>query len=779
MKKSTAMKLFQIRDDVCNLFREFNVGEKIVPDTFLSKQLQRKEQKTFERITSTTSSKGILQLRCALSSNLDMLKDLLKTSISPGESTPSSGDFAVFETAVVYTSFLISMFTTSGTEFLSAIIPRDKVLQDRKRKGSSISADSYEDDASEDSAESESGYNDFDDDDDDAKSDGVSHFHDICEEIGAAPIHPDWLDTTCCLRSGISKSTAVDTAELTLRVLTDFGSKIFERYVQALQSVLCLDDGEKGESGSSFNVINAILHQKIDEISSTNWHDSIGDLYNLDTNIVSLFDAGLPCKNISVIKEAWAPNSAHRIRGKLQSSMLINGWAVSGSELRAGAEWEILLSDALLGACSDIDYGQCNPELRKKFHNILRWGRVLHSTVSSIVTTAALLRFGLNDGKGRTRHQLNNIDSNHENREKWFQSSPINRFPSYGDFSTLSVSSEQLDSSICKSLDFLSEVQSSGALSTGCQLSARAATCHLVGGDNDLQVLAEVKKIRNLLNGLQALFTFVKGKEINSSIQSANTIVEKIVQSKQLIFDGKFLEAFLFSLGSAIELSISTLNRSCHGLKNILSHDSGNRLTPWQWGQTQDKSINILVQMMQGRFPIELSRSVRLKIIHTVREMLVVEEKNARGKECTILLLKYWNEAKEEEVHELILRDVCLRDVDIPSSDDANKELSLEISKNMSYIIAFLSRTESVEGGKVGVSRHIFEILRSRAESWIMNENLDHVLCLLYLLSVCHSAIADLGNDLLNYLEGENDSERRLSVLEMFYRFLYGKCHML
>merc|ERR1740136_104006 len=85
----------------------------------------------------------------------------------------------------------------------------------RKRKGSSISADSLdegamEDDVSDDSGESENGCpDDFKvEDDAEAKLDGISRLHDACTLIGAAPLHPDWLDTNCQLRQRISQSTA-------------------------------------------------------------------------------------------------------------------------------------------------------------------------------------------------------------------------------------------------------------------------------------------------------------------------------------------------------------------------------------------------------------------------------------------------------------------------------------------------------------------------------------------------------------------------------------------
>ena len=79
----------------------------------------------------------------------------------------------------------------------------------RKRKGSSISAESLdegamEDDVSDDSGESESGCpDDFEDEDDaEAKLDSISRRHDAYTSIGAASFHPDLLDTHCSCARG-------------------------------------------------------------------------------------------------------------------------------------------------------------------------------------------------------------------------------------------------------------------------------------------------------------------------------------------------------------------------------------------------------------------------------------------------------------------------------------------------------------------------------------------------------------------------------------------------
>ena len=79
--------------------------------------------------------------------------------------------------------------------------------------------------------------------------------------------------------------------------------------------------------------------------------------------------------------------------------------------------------------------------------------------------------------------------------------------------------------------------------------------------------------MKNLLLCLKALFDFVESKEGGTFLQSSTSVVDEIVLSKQVMSDGKFLEAMLFSFGCPIEFSITTLHNSNHKLKSILCCD--------------------------------------------------------------------------------------------------------------------------------------------------------------------------------------------------------------
>lgn len=765
MKMSVPLHLFSIRDDICNLVKGLDPSKKYEPDSLLSKYLKRKELQNTALRGRSMSTKSIPHLKCALSSNNEMLRNLLKDKVCDFDSSPSSATFALLESSVAYTSFLMAIHTTSSTDLISAIIPRDKRLN-KKRKGSSVSGDSFDDDASEDSAETEGGYNDIDDDDDDEiKADGITRFHEICEELGAAPVHPDWLDVACRFRTGIDKSTAIESAEMALNTLTEFGTKIYERFLKVAGEILSLECEAKNDT--PLGIILGMVHDS----TSSGWAECIADVFNLDVTMVGLFETGLTCKNLNGVKEAWAPNSAHRLKGKLQNTMSVNGWALSGPELRAGSEWEILLADSLLGACSDVDYDCCSAEIRNNFRELLKWSRLLQSTVSAIVTASALLQFSLNNGKGQHRHNISDHQSSQMCKERWFQKSPMRCFPSPTDFSSMKISSSDLEKSISKSLCFLSDVHACGALSIGCQLSAQAAIGHLVGDEIDLRLLTGQKQIRNLLNGLHVLSNSVQEKE-DICNQNINGIVEKLFCSNRCISGSKYFQSLLFCLGSPIDLTITTLLKPGASLNSVLKSDCDVSVLPWEWGQEKIKIVEILVLIMQGKFPTEISGEARLKVIETVREMLIVDYKN-QSKDSTFkkCLLDFWNKANVDEWKEIVMRDICLRDEDVLKSQDANATVAIQISQQLSYTIALLLGNEE-DGTWV---KAFLDILLSNTGIWLMNSQLDHVLYLLSLTAICLGSIEEVGRNLLNLVEDDYKNERRLSILEMFYRYLCGK----
>ena len=246
--------------------------------------------------------------------------------------------------------------------------------------------------------------------------------------------------------------------------------------------------------------------------------------------------------------------------------------------------------------------------------------------------------------------------------------------------------------------------------------------------------------------------------------------------------DKIFLEAFLFCLGSTLSLHVTSLQKSGHDVKHILNNDvekERNDFFSWDWGIPQRKSISVLVQIMQGQFSINPKGNARLKIIQTLKDILISEGKFHSEKESTVknLILHFWNQSEEQGLNEFVLRDICLRDLD-PTSPDFS--ISLEISRNLCFAIAYLTgiKIEKTDEN-LNTNQVIYNILRKHIMCWVTNESLDHVVCLLFLLSARNNGIGEVAADLLTHLIDDHNNERILTVLEMFYKFLCGMYHIL
>ena len=124
-KLSAPKTLFRIRNEVCDLFFEFGgLSSSMNDDTLLLKRIKTKRG---QGVPSNSASIRSLKLRGALSANLDDVKEFTARIKRAKNINPSSGEFAVFESTIINTSFLISLFTTSENDFHSVIASKDKI----------------------------------------------------------------------------------------------------------------------------------------------------------------------------------------------------------------------------------------------------------------------------------------------------------------------------------------------------------------------------------------------------------------------------------------------------------------------------------------------------------------------------------------------------------------------------------------------------------------------------------------------------------------------------
>jgi len=821
-----AAKLTSIRDDICHIYQELVNDESTTPDSYLSGQLRRKRRRN---AGTSGQNRGIEFLKAGVSESIKMLADLSSAAHDRNEAASPSAECVVAEATLSYLSFLTAMFTTSGTDLLTALVRRDK--NRRKRKNSSFSGDSMgdvemDDDCSEESGESGGfGDHDFDDDEDEeeAQMDGITRLHHVCNVLGASPFHPDWLDATCRLRPGINETTSVELAEQMLRAVTDFGTEAFAQYARVLSKVIstCASDNAKSvvDGSSALAVFRGIRHVEPESGSTATdlqWQNDIAEAFNLDITIVRAIFIGLPCKNTNSVKESFSMNSAHRIRGKLQDFLASgSGWLPNASEYRAGGEWELLLSDALVGPCSVLDLSDSldstksgatasdpssdagllsDPALKTLCSDVLRWKRVLRSTINTMVTVNALLRFGLNGAKGRAQHRATNLENDEIGGRTAshlsYQTSPIRQHIRDRNASSANMSTTQLKDSVCKALCLLAEVQSCGFTSQIIQQSARSATCHLVGVDNDVLNLEGVHAIRNSLVGMKELS---KAQGLRRQV-NAHNVVDKLVESmgsSDLIADD-FETKLLFCLGSPSDLKANTIVESSIDLRKMLQKCGHSEiysdLPSWDWSASPNEEIQFLTQIIQGQHKNIVSASIRSRVIVRLRDALDAED----GKlaqldfkpDSTVkkAILKHWSSLATSPLQALVKNDICIVGSKTSSaSSDDEKTLAFEISRQLCAIIGRLLGAVTAKDSKVEkMFGTVLKVLKASMQHWVYEKELNHVMCTMCILAMRLGTVTDVGTELLHIVKkrGSAQADQDLFILELFYRFLQGKFRM-
>jgi hypothetical protein len=795
-----AMKLNHIRDDICELYSCLAKDESSKPKSYLSCLLRRKRSKQPEQFDP---SRSVEHLKNAASESVKMLRDITKaTTAIEGELSP--GDCVVAEATLSYISFLASMFTTTETELLTTLVKCDKPR--RKRKSSSFSGESMgeggdDGDCSDESGESD-GYHDFEDDEDEeeAQMDGIAKLHHVCNILGASPFHPDWLDETCRLRSGISEAASVEFAEQMLRALTGFATGVFTQYSRTLAEVISncpADDLEGTINGTAALSVIRGIHNIDSEAAITDapdWQNDIAMAFGIDFDLVRFIFSGLKCKNAEAVKESYALNSAQRIKGKLQDFVASgSGWLPNSPEYRAGGEWELLLSDALISPCSAMDLKTDNTTLLSLGSDLLRWKRILQSIVNTLVPVNALLRFGLNGAKGRNQHRATNVESgeivNGSIPHVTYQTSPIRAHIRTRTATAAKIAPSQLKTTVNKALCVLAEIQSCGFSSQIIQQSARTATCHLVTVDNDVLNLEGVHAIRN---SLIAMKDFASAPRLQSK-RRAHHLLGKIFGSmgssdpKPSEFDSIKV---LFCLGSPNDLKINTIAESAIDLRTTLqkcgNKDLYSDIIAWDWKTTPTDEIEFLCEAAQGRHKNITSPSVRSLLISCVKDALDAEDRNIADLDCipsaTLkhAMLKNWCKLGTQQIQVIVKNDICVIGNNAIAALSEKKLILFDISQQLCSLLASLlgamSETDPDSSTKK-MFNSILKTLKNTMQHWVAKKELVSVMCFMCILAMRFGGMKDVSEELLKIVKRKKSKEgdQDLCVLELFYRFLQGK----
>ena len=403
-EESATCRLLELREDICLLNQELHGNESLLPHSLLTRILK-------ERFNGR-SAPG--QLKSKLESMMTKAEGIVDSilsshSTSERQNNPPLVSFALLEALPTYIAFIMAAHTRSNESILTRESGRANNVYD------------------DDSVSSTEDYAD-------ERVDTLMRLNDACDAFGAAPLQPDWLDDGCSLRDGITADDATRLAHRAMKCLEKILSAAREEYVKSSSRALSSSIVTETNCEQRVDVAVKLCLSRIDDNTtddtstgegettdiSTRRDEAIASLCGLETWQVKLFSNETNCMNFSHARESFCQHAVQTIVGSMHTRHeSFEGWDPSVPEYRVCGDWEYLLSEALLGACCNVEFPEeSSPsnDFRQGFHTAIRWARIQEACTTHFMPVAALLRFGLSGGVGRQRHPLLNpvIDGGEE-----------------------------------------------------------------------------------------------------------------------------------------------------------------------------------------------------------------------------------------------------------------------------------------------------------------------------------------------------------------------------
>lgn len=247
----------------------------------------------------------------------------------------------------------------------------------------------------------------------DARVDALERIEICVSRLGGAPAHPDWLDTSCSLRHGISMDEAQSLALRTLDVL----SRVVGRAKIELHKCGVTAFEVCSESGSSPSFPGLVLKMLESVRLGSADVNEVARMCNVEPQVVQYVADSSACVSRMSALSTWCSNSAQRVLGHLNvlfRNQMIDISELGLGELRVGEEWEVGLSFALTSACA----GSAGIERKDGFTDSVcdsvvgfsRWERLATTALSCLVPVSALVRY-TTYRKGRNPHPFSKIDA--------------------------------------------------------------------------------------------------------------------------------------------------------------------------------------------------------------------------------------------------------------------------------------------------------------------------------------------------------------------------------
>lgn len=819
-KQSSVDRLLRLREDMCGLHDLVHFPFTCPPESLLLKMIQSKVASSHRR-----SDEAILSGLSSAEKMLEFLsREIGKARSEPPTNLPTTADFVYYEALPMYVSFLMSVHTRPGMSDmgLSHRIQTSRSAQQRRaRKTSSTgrAPSSEESDLEVDEVTA----------DDIVRRNALNRLHEACLALGAAPCHPDWLDAACRMGGKLVPSIAVDSAAGALSALTKFGTAALGRYFEEMRQVLGAPQGAEGSSSmrrgggeapsglSSLALQLCVAQQRMPPGRSDAFYMHVASFCQVNSSILKLLLDNLPSwgQQQYLAGSELAANSAQRIKG----ANFTKPRKVVPGEHRANGQWETLLSESL-GSSSlaipaaivdDVMDGDedLSDAAKQCIVDVLvmarRWRRVLYCVVNAMIPAAALLRFGVNNGKGRCTHPT---------CDERLPGSIFSSDDHEGGSPTSSRFSTESEAIVQNALSFLSCLAVCSSNDEDMHLASRAAAGHLLENAahfGDLMSLWLVRISCSAIDGV--VQTLAPSNETTSDLtasqlSSARAIIEATLKQYADSDDDAVDESGLptIALNDSLDYDKRTTFLACLGLRglkvgrlignrtNLELTDMLTKVDPFigkdeSWDNVCD-AMKLLLNFLCGK--VQLPVRTRIFVAEMLCSMMDAEE-TLRGKTLVgplsggphgkkagcpeivrLSAAAALDELSKEEVL-LFMENISyhpLADLEsIGPVCEETKRLNEKMARVLSYLASAFHPGVSGDGCKI-----ILEELLASIDRWAGSPAQNHLIKVFCLLASRFGALDDAGKIIISLLkpekEGVNVAQEYVDTAKDFFQFV-------
>jgi hypothetical protein len=388
------MKILQLRNDVCRTH-----------NTLRTMSAQRLKM---------TLKHMIMQAHASVES---ILAEFSLEDSEMGQSIPAPA-MVLLAALPLYVSFAVACFTERGNDPFSTNLSQSAGVRGQRERTYSSESEALNSDV--DSDLEECGLK--------VRESTLSRLRQTCDALGAAPMHPDWLDVSCRLRDGLDFVELSDMTELALKTLSRLAA-VSCRQLEKHQSLAISEAMDNDSSTDKYNLVVSLIHGYGSLLPCS--MEVLEDIYSITECPVKVLeelqDTSSESK-VHQIRNKFCPVSGQGLIGDLQEGHRLqnNLYSMSSAELRAGGEWELLLSTALTIACLDLrgqkEGGNDTLGQRSRFgvEKAKFWRHICSASIESMVPVAAFARMMVGKA-GRSPHPF----SMHDNKEDPCDAMPL------------------------------------------------------------------------------------------------------------------------------------------------------------------------------------------------------------------------------------------------------------------------------------------------------------------------------------------------------------------